>query len=454
MKQEKELMQKVSELFQKVGWIVKEGVWIDNQRSYFCDIVLITPVGELVGVVETKLHTRSDIFLYEKQRALKVLEKEHIQFYMLFCNEDAYIYTKRGFIRLNKLPSPQNYLSIVNSDTIENEEIDDTTHHPKMITDSAPHDELTQIRMIVEELYKTQQKDHETINELKEGQKVTHSKLDILSEKIEKLAVQINDYQSLASRQLEMAESESEIERIVASFSEEVIRRIQQSFIDSFKQEELKHEERIIAAFFDNNWRKVSEESRKYLVTAKLMFKKQIDLGDLVDYSGVSLLVTKALEKEMANRFYSMYISYLRNRFGNCEDDLQYWPDALVDSNKEPITNRSIKMELPEYKFTMGKIAFILCKKFNRRVNQRKQDSDLNLVIEYANSELFENKLSFDEAKKVLDDIANKVEYVRENFRNPSAHKNKIVKESAETCIKYVIEVERIMVKILNYLKV
>ena len=63
------------------------------------------------------------------------------------------------------------------------------------------------------------------------------------------------------------------------------------------------------------------------------MYKKQSVLGDLVDYSGVCLLVTKALELEMARRFYSDYIVYLSNISGNDENHFKR-PDALTKVSK------------------------------------------------------------------------------------------------------------------------
>ena len=156
----------------------------------------------------------------------------------------------------------------------------------------------------------------------------------------------------------------------------------------------------------------------------------------------------------MTERFYKKYCAYLQNRFGSDLEGITNWPKELVYRDMDENLGRKINKPKPEYKFMLGSIAHVLCYDPDDEMNQAQPTPDLNTAIEFANRELFEEEKSFDEAKRVLHDIAKEVETIRLKYRNPSAHKDSINKASAAECINYMIEVERIMVKILNYLKV
>lgn len=444
------LEQKVYEIFLDAGWNAKKE---HRSRANEVDVALFDFDNNLVGAVETKISTNPQVIKREKDRASKMILKGEILFYILFFNENAYIYTERGFIKLNDIPKPDNYRSILENETIEMGEILRPSYMQIQIqqpnkekTDDAVSPEMKQLLEMVKALSAGQAA-------ILKGQEEMHEKLDRISEQIETLSEKISDYQALTERQLKLAESEEEVEKIISVFSEEVVSRIQRSFNANYEENDFRQEEQALMAYFGDTWGKVSEQSKKYLISAKLMFKKQSVLRNLVDYSGVCLLITKALELEMSRRFYSDCVNYLENRFGNTTSDLNQWPDAFTKKIRDNVNNTWIEAIVPEHSFTLGTVAFALCYKFARGVSASKRTADLNLIIDYANSELFETPKNFDDAKFVLHDIAKEVEYIRENYRNPSAHKNALIMESAEECINYVIDVQHVMVKILNYLK-
>ena len=355
------------------------------------------------------------------------------------ANRNAYIYTKRGLIKISDVPTPDNYQFMLDSKTIEIDQLD------KEKTEDALSPRMEKMLAMIEAVYFNQAT-------IKKGQEEIHKKLDHISEQIERLSAKISDYQALTERQLKLAESEEEVEKIISAFSDEVVSKIQRSFSANYEETEYRQEQQSLLGYFGETWSKVSEQSKKYLISARLMFKKQSVLGDLVDYSGVCLLVTKALELEMARRFYTDYIVYLRNRFGDNQSDLDDWPVALVKRIKDN-TNNSVNTVAQEHSFTLGAVAYALCYKYPKKTSKSKKATDLSTIIDFANNELFETPKNFDDAKSILHKIAKEVDFIRENYRNPSAHKNALDMESAEECINYVIAVQRVMVKILSYMK-
>lgn len=441
MEEGRKLEQYVYRLFLEAGWKAKFG---DNRRAF--DIALFTQDDRLVGAVETKLDYNHRRMQFQRERAFRVLTEEGIEFYILFCNETAYIYTLRGFIRLKDIPTPSNYQTMLDGETVKMWE---AFNRPQVDAEDTVSPQVKKLEDMIKSLSKQMSDGHE---EIMRGHEKINEKLDRISEQIQALSDKISDYQELIERQLKNAESENEAEKIISAFSEEVVSKIQHSFNENYEMEEYEREEEYLKSLFGVAWEKVSEQSKKYLISAQLMYKKQIGYGDLLDYSGVCLLVTKALETEMAKRFYTDYIVYLRNRFGSSETNLNNWPYTFVKRIQDE-DDRWIKSVLPEHSFTLGSVAFALCYRFARRENEAKRENDLSTIIDYANSELFEVEKSFDDAKTVVHDIAKEVEYIRENYRNPSAHKNALLKDSAEECINYVISVQKVMIKILDYLK-
>lgn len=440
-----ELEKRVFDIFVNVGW--------NARRDYKngIDIALFLDDNKLVGFVETKLGAYPEVIRREKDIAECMLRKEGILFYLLFFNDNAYIYTSKGFIKLQDIPTPQNYEAILKSDTIEEGEIFKSSREKidvstKIDVEEKKTTELEKLMDAIKQLQSGQEA-------LLKGQDCINKKLDLISQQLESISERIEVYQSLIEKQLERATSEEEIERIISSFSDEIVNNIKKTFQENYDSEEFEKEQNILKRIFTTSWDKMSIASKKYLVSAKLIYKKQVNLGNLVDYSGVCLLVTKALEQEMSKRFYTDYLVYLDKTISGGRSNLNLWPSSLVKEKYNRHTRSVENVVMSEHDFTLGSVSFVLCKKFERGLSQNKKNSDTSLIINYVNSELFAQPLSEIDAKKVISDIATEVDIIREKYRNPSAHKNELGISEAEECISYVVEVERVLLKILNYMK-
>ena len=266
------LEQKVYEIFLDAGWNAKKEY---GSRANELDVALFDFDENLVGAVETKLSTHPQVINREKDRAARMIYKGEIQFYILFFNDNAYLYTERGFIRLNDIPKPENYRSFLESETIEVGEILRPSSKPIQIqqpnkekVDNAVSPEMKQLLEMVKALSVGQAA-------ILKGQEEMHEKLDHISEQIERLSERISDYQALTERQLKMAESEEEVEKILSVFSDEVVSKIQRAFNANYEETEYRNEEHTLVSYFGDTWSKVSAQSKKYLISARLMFKKR-----------------------------------------------------------------------------------------------------------------------------------------------------------------------------------
>ena len=80
-------------------------------------------------------------------------------------------------------------------------------------------------------------------------------------------------------------------------------------------KEKYEKEENLLKQSFEDSWNKLDEKSKSFLITAKVIYNELNEYNNVIDYSGVCLLVTKALEQELSKRFCKGFISYLKERY-------------------------------------------------------------------------------------------------------------------------------------------
>ena len=129
-----------------------------------------------------------------------------------------------------------------------------------------------------------------------------------------------NDYlkdQKRIAKKLENVYSDEEKDKIMKEFSDKYADNVNDSINDKINNtDDYKHEEqKLIISLGDSTWNKLQDSSKTFLTTSKITYNKLNELGDVIDYSGVCLLVTKALEVELTLRFYKRFIDYLREHY-------------------------------------------------------------------------------------------------------------------------------------------
>ena len=268
------------------------------------------------------------------------------------------------------------------------------------------------------------------------------TKIDHVSEKLEAISKQIINYQSLMSRQLDLAANENEIERIMSAFTDECTSRIIREVKDSVVSNTYNSEKaKLIDSLGEDAWSKLDPSSQNFLVTAKVTYNSLLELKDVIDYSGVCLLVTKAVEVEMNNRFCRDYLMFLREKYPG-KDNYNVYPTPLLNEYGKPIRNKD---------FTLGSVAYVLCYSVKAGLSDEQIRNNENKLIEFVSEHLMKGK-DATIIKNNMETIAEAVENVRKDYRNPSAHTNSLQQINAKQCFDLVIDVEKILKNMLNSL--
>lgn len=276
------------------------------------------------------------------------------------------------------------------------------------------------------------------VNRVEErGERIEH-KVDEIHQQIKELTVQISAYQSLVERQVEKAASNEEIDRIMQAYADECADRIVSKTRSTTEKTLYEQEKRkLVISLGESAWKKMDNASQTFLISAKVMYNHLIMLDDIIDYSGVCVLVTKALEVEMDKRFYSKFLDYLDRKYHR---DYSKYPTALLFQNRAPLNSE---------KFTMGSIAFVLCYLENRNDSLNQKQNNKRKLLEYCRDRIFPGKADLEIDAMVIE-YARDVETIRTSYRNPSAHTNELKQVNAEACFNYVLDVEKVLKKMLD----
>ena len=295
----------------------------------------------------------------------------------------------------------------------------------------------------VEEAF--EEKYNRLLQEIRENTRITEETREIsrniekkLDELIKNMRNIMDTLQSFSSRQLENASSEEEIENILKSFTDEYIRTITEYWEEKSSNDEYNKERRKLEiSLGENAWNKMAEKSQNFLITSKVMYNDFLMINDMVDYSGICILVSKALEEEIFRRFFTDFIEYLSEKYGN---DYSKYHTALTYNRINT---------LYENQFTMGNIAYVFCYKESKYDTDAEKKNNEKVLMDYCEERIFLNK-NKNEIKKLLNEYANNIEKIREDFRNPSAHRNKIQRINAEECFNLVLDIEKLLKRMLD----
>lgn len=266
-----------------------------------------------------------------------------------------------------------------------------------------------------------------------------------ISEQLKELTGQITSYQTIISNILEKEDSGDEIdqiinERVIQTFADTVSEGIIKNVTESIGNMNYSVEEKkLINTMGVSAWNKLSDSSKTFLITSKVMYNDLIQIGENIDFSGVCILITKALEVEMKKRFFDDFLDFQKKKYGN--NYSKYHTALLFDSKNGLIPLKSEK-------FTMGSIPFAMGKEnWNDSANKKKNNH--KCLMEYVKSELMPGKTD-SEITTTLKKYREDIEKITKEFRNPSAHTNELGKIDALKCFNIVIDVEKLLKNILD----
>ncbi len=267
-------------------------------------------------------------------------------------------------------------------------------------------------------------------------------KVDQIADTLEDLSRRIEGYQSLIERQIDLAVTESEIDRIINAYADECTTRIVREVNSASSSKTYEAEkEKLIHSLGDSAWNKLDPSSQNFLITAKVTFNHLITINNSIDYSGVCLLVTKAIEVEMSNRFCRDYLTYLKATYPGKANYCEY-PTMLLNKYEKPIRPKD---------FTLGSVAYVLCYNISEDLSEDQINKNHDRLIEFVSKKLMAG-IDIKIIEQRLEMIAQGVEDVRRDYRNPSAHTNKLQSINAKQCFDLVLDVEKLLKAILDAL--
>ena len=276
----------------------------------------------------------------------------------------------------------------------------------------------------------------------------TTKKLDALQSDIKEIlniVNQINDttqsYKEILQTYYELhSEEDTEAEIFTSKIISKLMSEISKHLPKINNNDQYNSAKKLVEIRLSNVLDKMDEESKKFLITAKFLFLQNIDLENSIDYSSICLLSSKAFEVELSKRLVSNYKDFLDRKGIQFEK----WPSSMLLTCKKG--NEIIKEKLPLANFSLGSCPYImgiLGKPDEKDYNQR-------LFIQFCKESLMSGK-SQEEIESNIKKVDNYVRYVKENFRNPAAHKQTMTISDATNCLDYILEVEKVLRDTLDF---
>ena len=279
---------------------------------------------------------------------------------------------------------------------------------------------------------------NESIKTILETVLKTLTIVENIDEKIDLISNNLNRIQSQSEKLIKTAWSEEEIDRIIEVHTTECVENILEYQKDISKDTQFSQEEaKLIDSFSQDTWNKLSDDSKTCLTTAKFMYNKLVTLEEVIDYSGVCVLVTKALEIEIFNRFFNNLIKYLDEKY---KKDYTKYHTALLYNYNKPLR--------PE-RFTMGNIAFVFCQKENWNDTKEQIENNKERLMEYCSECIFSNN-SPKQIERLLESYSSSIEMIKKEYRNPSAHRNHVKRKTAKECLDLIIDVQKLLKEMLD----
>ena len=270
------------------------------------------------------------------------------------------------------------------------------------------------------------------------------------SQKINTLQGMLTAYQnSLANVRSVWTKTESTIQNSEDFFAaiEELSRIMAESHETEYEKAKKALKER-----FGEYWNRLQPDSQIGLISARTLYELSIQQNATTfDFSGVCISATSALELELKKIFLTDYVKFVKKE--SLIPDT--WPEAL-----RYWSSNSQKWKAKD-RFTLGDLPYIL---------ESTQTRGSALLNNYLKSILNSNlrkandpRKPFLTAKGNRPSFLNRIDNLREKYRNPAGHAGAVDKESAKNCCYQIMgsfeaetrldDTESLLVELLSMLK-
>lgn len=273
------------------------------------------------------------------------------------------------------------------------------------------------------------------------------SNLGLSSDKIKKFDDKIIAYKE--NYQVELHSNDMNIQESAIANMQDMVAKLADQLVCGNVGDNVERCKNNLENSFGDVWNILDEDSKTFLITAKVMFESMIrnDKYDTLDYSGVCLLVTKALELESYKVFFKEYIQYLKEN----KMELNQYPKALLIDSQ----NHSKLIIKLNYNFTLGAVIHILGLHYNQRTKiiniARNSEADYHTFLKYAEEKLY--NCTETQIEKEIRKNAIFIERTKLDYRNPSAHTGRLTKIVCTECLEYIVDTEKEMKRMLENMK-
>lgn len=217
-------------------------------------------------------------------------------------------------------------------------------------------------------------------------------------------------------------------------FSDWSARLIQ--MVGSLDDRFVEYEEDYLKTYFGSLWGDLDAYTQRALVSSIVIFKKTKKVD--VDFSGVVICATTALENELGIRFFEGYKAYLKKQ----GIPVYNWPESLV------YMKNGTKVE--SARFLMGNLPFILGGKQRKtkdngqifRYKKVLDPSEEKMLAAYLKTIFRSETYNIDTLRNGTrwdNSIVDRCEDIRELYRNNAAHPELISRAEAEKCCESII---------------
>ena len=217
--------------------------------------------------------------------------------------------------------------------------------------------------------------------------------------------------------------------------------------LTSFEKEKIKRE--VISLIKQDNFNKLSEDSKSYLITGYYLYTSS-NLNSIsgADYSSIIITFSKILENELKRRYYYNYLNYLKLK----NYPLNEYPNQLLYINNNKLSIRK------EHTIKLGNFEYM----FNGEKNSANQDNissytydrthDLIMLYTYNKEEVF-TTYSINNYKESIDLLLKVLSNTREVYRNIASHDKKVSKVDCDKFISTFLTKDKELSSILDLFK-
>ena len=103
--------------------------------------------------------------------------------------------------------------------------------------------------------------------------------------------------------------------------------------------------------------------------------------------------------------------------------------------------------------FTLGSFPYIIGSRYADDIDEDEKRNIRGSILEYVKQTILKSYSDAHEDERVLDlldEYSEEVDRVREEYRNPSAHTNALTRVSAKECFDLVLDVEKLLRRMLE----